>query len=279
MSKGKNEKITISNERSQSGDASGAFSRELIAAAQKIAEALVPSEEMAQISADVARIFEYKRVEHRMIPFFKQLSELASVEGPLGRSASDEEDLAVFSKLVTHAENLWGTACLLFKAGSYAPSLFFAIVTLEESGKLAVAKVQLFSRHQARLRREFQELKVLTRRNNPLYSHQRKHLMAACAGAVVNSRLDKLLGIDKVNKFLLDVEAGKVEGLRQRCLYAELQGQTMHLPYESITENEARFYLALAGEVLAEVSTFAGPDLLEFLAKVERVEKDLGLIH
>ena len=222
--------------------------------------------------------FEYKRVKERMLPFFNQLAELSSLEAPLGRGASNEEDVATFSNLTSHAENLWKDACLLFEAKRYASSLFLAIVTLEEIGKIAVAKVQLFARHQARLRGEFKELKVLRRRDNPLYSHTQKHLLAACAGAVVNSRLDRLLGIDNVNRFLSDVESHKVEKLRQACLYAELQERRLHLPYESVSGDSSRFYLVVAGELLAEVSTFAGPDFLDFLTKVEKVEKELKLI-
>jgi len=266
------------SEASSTSQADESLNCEIITAVQKLVEALLTPEEMERILESAARTFEYKRVKERMLPFFNQLAELSSIDGPLGCRVSDEEDVAAFSNLVSHAENLWKDACLLFKAKRYAPSLFLAIVTLEEIGKIAVAKVQLFARHQARLRGEFKELKVLRRRDNPLYSHTQKHLLAACAGAVVNSRLDKLLGIDNVNRFLSDVEAHKVEELRQQCLYAELQGRTLHLPYESVTENDARFYLVLAGELLAEVSTFAGPDLLDFLTKVEKVEKDLGLI-
>jgi len=248
--------------------------RELIEAVQKLVEALVPSEELE----GMRRTFEEKRVKERMLPFFNQLAELSSLEGPLGRGVSDEEDVAAFSNLVSHAENLWKDACLLFKNKRYAPALFLSIVSLEEIGKIAVAKVQLFARQQARETGEFKELKVLRPRDNPLYSHTQKHLLAACAGAVVNSRLDRLLGVDNVNKFLSDVEGHKVEQLRQKCLYAELHGRAQHLPYESVTESDARFYLVLAGEILAEVSTFAGPDLLDFLTKVEEIEKDLGLI-
>jgi AbiV family abortive infection protein len=266
------------SEASGMSQADGSPTRELIQAVQKLVEALVTPEEMVRILENANRTFEYKRVKERMLPFFNQLAELSSLRDPLGQGASDEEDVATFSNLTSHAENLWRDACLLFKAKRYAPSLFLAIVTLEEIGKIAVAKVQLFARHQARFRGEFKELKVLRRRDNPLYSHTHKHLLAACAGAVVNSRLDRVLGIDNVNRFLSDVETHKVEKLRQECLYAELQGRTLHLPYQSVTGDDSRFYLVIAGELLAEVSTFAGPDLLDFLTKVEQVEKDLGLI-
>ena len=170
----------LQSEASSTSQADVSPIRELIEAVQKLVEALLSPEEMEKVH----RTFEDKKVKERMLPFYHQLAELSSLEGPLGRGGSDEENVTAFSNLVSHAENLWKDACLLFKAKRYAPSLFLAIVTLEEIGKIAVAKVQLFARHQARLRGEFKELKVLRRRDNPLYSHTQKHLLAACAGAV-----------------------------------------------------------------------------------------------
>jgi AbiV family abortive infection protein len=104
-----------------------------------------------------------------MLPFFNQLASSRPYEILWARGFLMKK-MWLLSR-ISHAENLWRDACLLFKAKRYAPSLFLTIVTLEEIGKIAVAKVQLFARHQARLRGEFKELKALRRRDNPLYSH------------------------------------------------------------------------------------------------------------
>ncbi|OGP29360.1 MAG: hypothetical protein A2038_03405 [Deltaproteobacteria bacterium GWA2_57_13] len=122
-------------EASSTSQADGLPICEPILAVQKLVEALVTPDEMEGILESAARTFEYKRVKERMLPFFNQLAELSSLEGPLGCGVSDEEDVAAFSNLVSHAENLWKDACLLFKARCYAPSLFLAIVALEKEGK------------------------------------------------------------------------------------------------------------------------------------------------
>jgi len=262
------------SDRSSTSPAGSSPIPEVIEAVQRLAGALVTPERLRRAH----QVMKEKRIKERMLPFFQQMAELCSLTDPLGCGASVKEDAAAYQKLVKHAENLWEDACLLFQAERYAPSLFFAIVTLEETGKIAVARLQLLFRDQRRLTGEPKELEVLRRRDNPLYSHTQKHLLAACAGAVVNSRLDRLFGIENVNSFLSDVEACKVEKLRQNCLYAELQGRTLHLPYESVTKNDASFYLVLAGELLAEVAPLAGLDFQHFLGKVEELERKIGLV-
>lgn len=80
--------------------------------------------------------------------------------------------------------------------------------------------------------------------------------MVAGQGALVNSRLDHLLGFESIKQFIDDVEAGEIERLRQAALYADHDGTELLLPENRISEEAALFHLTLAGELMAEVLGF-----------------------
>ena len=116
------------------------------------------------------------------------------------------------------------------------------------------------------------------RKRSPLHSHTEKHLMAAAAGALVNNRLDRILGVDRVARFIDDAEAGRIESLRKECLYADSQGGKLALPSVRVTRDDALFYVALAGELLAEVGGRLDPALWErLLVRVTAFEERNGL--
>ena len=227
---------------------------------------------------EFGKVFSEKRQAERMLPFFRRVAELTQLEQPLGIGRSFEDDVATFSRLLAHAENLWSDAGLLFSSQRFAPSLFLSIVTLEEIGKIAIVYLQVFARDQARMTGQSAPPKRPDRKKNPLYSHTQKHLLASCAGAVVNSRLDRILGMERVNRFIATVEGGKLEKLRQGCLYYEMKTSGPHCPYEVITEVDAGFYLVVSGELLAEVGLLGTSRYIEFLSRVEEFEKHLGFV-
>lgn len=49
-------------------------------------------------------------------------------------------------------------------------------------------------------------------------------------GALINSRLDHLLGFELIRQFVDGVEAGKIERLRQAAVYADHDGAELLLP-------------------------------------------------
>jgi AbiV family abortive infection protein len=222
-----------------------------------------------------------KQVEKRMPPFAKQLLALALKIEPLGVGASFDEDHAAYRKILSHAENIWHDACTLLKAGRYPTSVFLSIVSIEEIGKLSVARMQLTasdSRRKASARLKAASAEgVKKKKKGALYSHTQKHLMAACAGALINSRLDRIIGIEKVKRFLDDVERCDVERIRQETLYYVLGENGQHLPYERVTRDDACFYAVLAGELLAEVGGFEPGEFERLLAKVKELEDYCGL--
>jgi AbiV family abortive infection protein len=219
------------------------------------------------IRSDADRAFETKKVQARMLPFFKAVAELASSHVLLP-AADPHERLAGFYKLVSHAERLWADAVALFVAGSYPTALFLAIVALEELGKVAIAKIQAVLGTPMSA-----TVQGVGKSRSLLRSHPKKHLLALAAGAVVNSRLDRLVGMDRVVGFIEKAELGGLERLRQDCLYYDLEDGRQHLPYDEVTRTETEFALVLVGELLAEVGSIETHEWKRLLAKVEAFEK------
>jgi AbiV family abortive infection protein len=88
------------------------------------------------------------------------------------------------------------------------------------------------------------------RRRQLFLDHPGKHVLAAMSGALINARLDRLLGSEFVTRFLDDAEARKLERFRQDCLYLDWQDGALHVPAESVTADQAAQYVVLSGEVL-----------------------------
>ena len=220
-----------------------------------------------EIRLNAARRFEAKRMEARMLPFFEAVAELASSYVLLPGSALHERQ-AAFTKLVTHAERLWDDAVSLFTRGSNHTALFLAIVTLEELGKVAIAKVQAVLKTPGAV-----TVMGVGRNRSPLRSHRKKHILAVAAGAVVNSRLDRLVGMDRVVNFIEQAESGDLERQRQDCLYYDIQNGRQHLPYDEVTRAEAELALVVVGELLAEVGSNDASEWERLLVKVETFEQ------
>jgi AbiV family abortive infection protein len=182
-----------------------------------------------------------------------------------------------YARLVAHAEGLWDDACTLYLRGRFATALAISITSLEEVGKISVARSELILRHGAP---EFLQslAKKSTRRDrrSPFYSHDQKLLLAAGAGALVNSRLDRIVGMSSVIAFLDDAESGRIERLRQSCLYSDADAGQLLLPAEQIQREQATFFVVLSGEVLAEVAAFEPREWERLITKVEEFEKQIG---
>jgi AbiV family abortive infection protein len=208
------------------------------------------------------------------------MQSLLMAKGPSLVAAPDYKSTAEkYARLVSHAEGLWSDACQLYLCRRFATALALSITCLEEIGKISVARLELaLCKHTGAVGifRTTAECGSHSRNGNPFYSHTKKLLLAAGTGALVNSRLDRLLGLEAVVSFLDDVEEGKIEHLRQACLYSDTKEGQLYLPSEQIQDTQARLYLVIAGEVLAEV---AGADPTEWeriLTRVREFEKQIG---
>ena len=182
-----------------------------------------------------------------------------------------------YARVVSHAEGLWDDACALFLRERFATALALSITCLEEVGKISVARFELALQTAApHILQSLPKSPTTSRRGHPFYSHTQKLLLAAGAGALVNSRLDRIVGMPAVIAFLEDVESGNIEPLRQSCLYSDADAGQLHLPHEQIRRERACFHVVLSGEILAEVAGFQPADWERLLAKVQAFEKQIG---
>jgi AbiV family abortive infection protein len=222
----------------------------------------------AEMRTQAERTYRAKSAQARMLPFFKTVAELANEYQviPPGDEGHRHE---AFRLLVSHVEHLWDDAVSLFSRGSYPTAFFLGVVVVEELGKVAIAKVQ------AVLGVPSAAIVGVGKRGAPLRSHPQKHVLAAGAGAVVNSRLDRIVGIDNVIDFIERAESGALERQRQDCLYYDVDDDGQHLPYKETTREEAQLVLTIAGELLAEVGAMDPDEWERLLRKIERFEAEL----
>jgi AbiV family abortive infection protein len=221
-----------------------------------------------QERAELAETMDKKDVVRRFVDLADLLIDLANGDKRLVTGDTLDERAAQYQALVLHVRGLWQDAASMFAAGRFATATFLAIACMEEVGKAGVAKLQMLLHDHP--------LVGTADRRRALYSHQQKHLLVAGQGALVNRRLDRLLGLDRIAQFLDDVEAGRIETLRQAALYADHDGDEPLLPEKLILREEALFYVTLAGEVMAEVLG-AAPELWrELLDEVVAFERDQG---
>ncbi len=218
----------------------------------------------------------------RFPQFVKVLNELLVENTSLVDGADWAEEYGNYLALVSHAEHLWQDAGLLFEQGSYSTALYLSIACIEEIGKIGAERFRL-AINEARRSQSAGDTPPTTQKQprakhkGPAYSHPKKHLLAAGGGALINSRLDRILGINAVVAFLENVEQGHVERLRQSCLYAEVMDGTLHIPERAVSREQALFYVVLAGELLAEILGFAPSEFERLLAKVKDFEQRQGM--
>jgi hypothetical protein len=115
----------------------------------------------------------------------------------------------------------------------------------------------------------------LPTRKDPRYHHSKKHFMAACQGALVNSRLDRLLGIPALKDYLARAESGDLEKFRQGCLYTGVG--TGDFPSEGVTREDAQSLCVFAGEVMADVLGNFPWEWKRMSSDVAEFERSVGL--
>lgn len=181
-------------------------------------------------------------------------------------TGSPEEMLKQLEAYIRHAENLWENAVMMFHKLSYAMACFLSIVCIEECSKISFGEFQFYST----VLRGKSSVETRPRGKNPLSQHNKKHFIAACSGALVNTRMDNIVGVDKVTQFIEDCEAGELERIRQMCLYADVSKEgAIVIPEVVVTKEQAAFYITLSGLLLSQIE---GAESLRngFQTKVEK---------
>lgn len=181
--------------------------------------------------------------------------------------ATFEECLSQYLKLLTHVENLWADSCQLFRLEKYPLAAFTSILVIEEIGKLA------------HLAQDLVAYDVRSTLTGPVADrdHRRKHIIGVMSGALINARLDRVLGRNVVKKLLHEAESDEFEKTRQSCLYIDQVGMEIVTPGERISAERARTLVVLCGELMVEVLGHFTWEFERMLENVIAFEREIGL--
>lgn len=176
--------------------------------------------------------------------------------------------LEQYKTLIAHVENLWAEACSLYKGKKYPLAAFISILVIEEIGKLSRLPFDLMA---------YDVLRSVASHGPVEKSHRRKHFIGVVSGALINARLDRVLGKDVVRTVLHLAESDELEKIRQSCLYADFRHGKMVTPSEVIDAERARVLTVLAGELMAEVLGHFPWEFERMLDNVIAFERAIGL--
>jgi len=199
-------------------------------------------------------------------------------EGKILIGEETDQQLKNWELCVNSVFELWEAASCLWRLGKFATATSLAISAIEETGKLAVERMRLLGigslTYTEEERLELSEEWSLRRK--PFLDHLTKSAMASMSGALVNSRLDRIVGLDFVVEFLVQAEEGRLESLRQECLYLDRKDGSLLIPQNRVSKDESAKFVALAGEILVEILPHPA-DWENRLEQVKEFEKIAGL--
>ena len=215
---------------------------EVLKALRSEMNAAIP-EEINLDEKAVEREIVAKDGRRRFAKLFDYHKEMHETLTPLLSGGFDNR-LSTYTKLVSSVERMWSDACARFTARDYPLACFLAILVIEEIGKLSRLHTELLEYDSA-----------ASAKGKPIADkdHRRKHFLGVISGAVVNARLDRVLGKHVVRKILHQAESDELEKLRQSCLYIDFVGDKASTPAERIDRQLSQTYVVLAGELMAEV--------------------------
>lgn len=176
--------------------------------------------------------------------------------------------LAQYLHLLGHVENLWAQATELFSAETYPLAAFLSILVIEEVGKLSRLAHDLYAHDQPR---RAQPTMLVDR------DHRRKHFIGVMSGALVNARLDRVLGKDVIRRILHEAESDVMERTRQACLYVDMRDGHAITPAQAISKERAQTLVVLAGELMVEVLGYFPWEFERMLDAVIAFERSIGL--
>jgi AbiV family abortive infection protein len=201
-----------------------------------------------------------KLVEKRAQAFNEQPSLLSGT--------TFEACLEQYKALLGHVEQMWANACQFYTGGNYPFAAFFSILVIEEIGKLSRLAEDLM---------HYDVPRAATQSGMVERSHRRKHFIGVVSGALINARLDRVLGKDVIRKILHHAESDELEKIRQSCLYVDVQDGCTVIPSEAIDAERSRVLTVLAGELMAEVLGHFPWEFERMIENVIAFERSIGM--
>ncbi|MCY4497067.1 MAG: AbiV family abortive infection protein [Rhodospirillaceae bacterium] len=161
---------------------------------------------------------------------------------------------------------MWAGACDLYLQENYPLATFLSILVIEEVGKLTNLFTDLLL---------FDIERPIPRSVDD--NHKRKQLIGVFSSALVNSRLDRVLGFDTVRKLLNIAQSNSLEKLRQDCLYIGIHDGRATTPRKRIDPERAKLFTVFAGEVMAEVLGHFPWEFERMLDSLIAFERSIGM--
>ena len=185
-----------------------------------------------------------KDTAHRFAKLQEERRHVFDAQPSLLSGHDFDECLAQYKALIAHVESLWAAACNLYLQENHPLATFLSILVIEEIGKLTNLFTDLLF---------FDVERPIPSTQSVDGNHKRKQLIGVFSGALVNARLDRVLGFDTVRKLLNIAQSNGLEKLRQDCIYIDILDGRATTPRERIDPERARLFTVFAGEVMAEV--------------------------
>ncbi len=204
----------------------------------------------------------------RMIRLNEITSEAFRTNRSLLTGETFDECLNQYKRLIEHVEKTWSGACGLFLNGNHPLAAFTAILVIEEVGKLSRLKDDLMHYDSAIERPNGEPV---------MRDHRKKHFIGVMSGAVINSRLDRILGKGVIRKILNQAENNELERIRQNCLYIDIINGKAVSPHEVVDVDLARTLCILAGELMAETLGFFPWEFERMIEEVSKFEIAVGI--
>lgn len=204
----------------------------------------------------------------RMTRLSEIMGEAFKTNRSLLTGKSFDECLNQYKGLLDHVEKTWSGACDLFLNGNHPLAAFTAILVIEEVGKLSRLKDDLMH----------YDTEIERAKGEPVMrDHRKKHFIGVMAGAVINNRLDRILGKGVVRKILNQAENNELERIRQNCLYIDIVNGVTVSPHDVIDVDLSRTLCILAGELMAETLGFLPWEFERMIEAVSKFEIAVGV--
>jgi AbiV family abortive infection protein len=155
---------------------------------------------------------------------------------------------------------------------AFSVCTFLSILTIEEVGKLGRLWFDLLHWDSPN-KTPKTDLGMLGK------DHRKKHFIAAVSGSAINARLDRIIGLQNIQRLLQDVESGKLERLRQSCLYIDMVDNKVVTPEEVVDPGKSKFLSVLAGELWAETLGHFPWEFQRMIGRVTAYEIELGIAN
>jgi AbiV family abortive infection protein len=232
---------------------------------QRIEASTAETKKIETVEKELSRKQGHKR--------FEKLSELRNNNLSSSRLLSGESFsscLSQYLELISHVEDLWAKACKSYRSLDFPLAAFLSILVIEEIGKLSNIGLELVN---------FDESYKENLINKVDRSHRKKHFIGVMSGALINNRLDRILGKETIRRILHEAESDHFEKLRQSCLYIDHLNGTPVVPSKIIDEERAKTMVVLSGELIAEVLGFFPWEFERMIKNVEAFEIEIGILE